>query len=612
MQGFLKTAFKGLMFILGISAYSRDSSACIINNGQVLACAQEQWFTRIPHDSAFPHRAIRFCLKTHDLRTSDLALVVFSEKPLTKLGRVLATSFSSAPRGFAAYAKIIPELVKRRSWKSDFINQELEYSGEVAFCTNHLSLAGSAYYPSPFDEAAVLVADSLGEWSTNSMGVAKGNRMALFKGLHFPHSIGMLYSAVADFLGIQDLNGERQLAGLSSVGEPTYLEELRNHVIDVKEDGSYHINHEQVDFLIGQQSMSKKFAKLIGRPARDQRDPFSQADFDLAASIQQIAEDIIVKQVSYLRSTAAVDNLCIAGSFAYNPRVIGRIYAEAKFKNIWVQPASGAAASALGAALCTYYGKFGKEREIASETISKSPCLFGPDYPDDSIERSLLRRNASYQRIQGEALLTKVSDHLMAEKTVAWFNARLEFSDQVLGSRCILADPRVVAGREKLELLSGNSEEAASYSAMVLEEDLWRYCDYSNNLINAEYTWALKPEIFSRPVQFSAENEPNSIAKSIIPVVTQNDKTTNFRVISENDNLMFYKLLKTFKRKTGCSMLAGIKFCMPESPVVCTPGDAYDEFMQLPIDVLVLGNYILLKEQQPVWIDSNTQKSGAF
>lgn len=600
------------MFILGISAYSRDSSACLINNGQVLACAQEQWFTRIPHDNAFPHRAIRFCLKTHDLRTSDLALVVFSEKPITKLGRVLATSFSSAPRGFAAYADIIPKLIKRRSWKSDFINQELEYSGEVAFCSNHLSLAGSAYYSSPFDEAAILVADSLGEWSTNSVGVGKGNRMALFKDLNFPHSIGMFYSAIADFLGFQDLSGERELSCLSSLGEATYLEQLREHVIDIKEDGSYHLNHQQFDFLIGRQSMSKKFAKLIGRTARDKREQFSQSDYDLAASVQILVEDVICKQVAFLRTTAAVDNLCIVGSFGDNPRVISRIYAEAKFKNIWVQPASGAAAGALGAAVCAYYGKFGKERELITTATSKNPCLFGPDYPDDSIERSLLRRNASYQRIQGDALLTKVSDYLMAEKTVAWFNERLEFSEQILGTRCILADPRSIAMRAKLESLCRSSEETVCLSAMTLEEDLWRYCDFSAQQVNAEFSGALKPEIFSRQVQFSSEDQPSPIAKSTIPVVTQKDKTTNFRLISEEENPAFYKLLKTFKRKTGCSILAATKFSILDSPVVCTSGDAYDAFMQLPIDVLVLGNYLLLKEQQPVWVESATQKSGAF
>jgi carbamoyltransferase len=587
------------MFILGLSAYFRDSAACLLKDDQILACAMEEWFSRIPHDSSFPHQAIGYCLRANNLRLSDIGLVVYYEKPVLKVRRILETCYSSAPFGFKAYAQTLPKVMRHKLWRQNFVSHELDYSGQIILAGHHHSLAGSAFFPSPFDEAAILVADSLGEWATNSIAVGKANRLAVFKELVFPHSLGLLYSAVATTLGFIGLPGEREMSTLSHLGEPRFVNALRASVIDIKPDGSYHLNQKCFDFLKGGRSISPKFWEALGLPVRNENEGLSQADLDVAASVEQIVEETLSLQVRHLRESVNVENLCITGSFSNNPRVIGRIQREGVFKNVWVQPAADIAGAALGAAFAGYYSFFGKERRKPDPSVHRS-WLLGPSYPDSAIEKTLLRSSASYQKVEEQKLYDYAAEFVRSGKIVAWYNDRAEFGDQSQGSRSIIADPRAPEVMEKLLKLNQGRSSLAHFSAMILQEDIHKYCDYPGGHCSTEINWPLRSDVFLKDCDPGTTYSGEPVTRrSSIPLVTQPDDTVNFKILSESENPKFYKLLRVFKRKTGCSMLVNISFNIPGMPIVCSPADAYDAFMQMPIDVLIMGHFLLLRSLQP-------------
>ncbi|MDA2933522.1 carbamoyltransferase [Acidobacteria bacterium AH-259-D05] len=575
--------------ILGISAFYHDSAACLIEEGRILAALQEERFSREKHDSSFPSKAIAAALKIGHCTVSDLDYVVFYEKPFVKLERLLETYLRHCPRGFSSYLKAIPLWIKEKIWIKEWIKNELQYEGEILFADHHESHAASAYYPSPFDSAALLTIDAVGEWTTTALGQARGNEIHLDSEIRFPHSLGLLYTAFTYYLGFEVNSGEYKVMGLAPYGNPTYTDLIQNHLIQIHEDGSFRLNTEFFDFETGLKMTSRRFEELFQGPPRKQHEPLSQKHKDLAASIQKVTERVILRTCRYLHQRTGEKYLCMAGGVALNCVANGRLLRETDFEDVWIQPAAGDAGGALGAALSVWHRFLGKVRVSASQSSGRDQqqgSLLGTSYNDARIRQVLDTQRARYSRLDEASLLEKVAGALDRGGLVGWFQGPMEFGPRALGNRSILADPR---RREAHALINSRvkfRESFRPFAPAIMEEQV------------AEYFELDRPSPYMLLV---ASVRPGK--RSLIPAVTHVDGSARIQTVNPTDNPRFHRLLEEFRRQTDCSLLLNTSFNVRGEPIVESPRQAYQCFMRTGLDFLVLENFFLAKEDQPTGLN---------
>lgn len=592
------------MNILGISAYYHDSAACLVQDGKIVAAAQEERFTRIKQDHNFPKKASEYCMKFAGITKDDIDYVVFYDKPLLKFERLLETYLTTAPKGIVSYAKAMPLWLKQKLWIPNNIKDELEYDGKVLFTEHHQSHAGSAFYPSPFKEAAILTIDGVGEWTTNSLGIGKDNKFDIIKDIKFPHSLGLLYSAFTYFTGFKVNSGEYKVMGLAPYGEPKYVQTILDNIIDLKEDGSYHLNLDYFNYLSGLTMTNNKFASLFDGPRRKPESEITQREMDLARSVQVVTEEAMLRQANYLHEVSGSKNLCLAGGVALNCVGNGRLLREGPFENVWIQPASGDAGGALGAALCAWHGYLKNERIVDTKSDSQSSSLLGPSYKTDEIESDVSEFNAVSNVASDEDLASKVASLLEDQKIVGWFQGRMEFGPRALGNRSILGDPRSSEMQSRMNLKIKFRESFRPFAPIVLREDVSKYFEHDTD---SPYMLLVAPVKKERRKEVTKEQEELfgieklNVPRSDIPAVTHVDYSARLETVEEKQNKRLYDLLKAFKEKTDCSVLVNTSFNVRGEPIVCTPKDAYVCFMRTNMDVLVINNHIFIKDEQPEW-----------
>ena len=592
------------MNILGISAFYHDSAACLVQDGRIMAAAQEERFTRKKHDFDFPRNAVQYCLDSQGLKIQDVNYVVFYDKPVLKFERLLDTYLTTAPQGFMSYAKALPLWLKHKLWIPETIKNELNYSGEILFTEHHQSHAGSAFYPSPFQEAAILTIDGVGEWTTNSLGFGKNNNFSIIKDIKFPHSLGLLYSAFTYFTGFKVNSGEYKVMGLAPYGEPRYVQKIYDNLIDLKEDGSFHLNMKYFNYMAELTMTGEAFEQLFDGPRRKPESPLTQREMDLARSIQEVVEECMLRQARYLQKETGLDNLCLAGGVALNCVGNGRVLREGPFKNIWIQPAAGDAGGAFGAALCVWYGYLDNTRLTDGKKDFQKASLLGPDFPNDVVRDRLDSIGAKYRAISEPQLFDTVADLLSQEKIIGWFQGRMEFGPRALGNRSIIGDPRSKGMQSKMNLKIKYRESFRPFAPAVMREHVSEYFEID---CDSPYMLLVAPVVKSRRIEMTADQEKLfgiarlNVPKSDIPAVTHVDYSARVQTVSREEHPVFYKLLSAFERKTGCAVLVNTSFNVRGEPIVCTPEDAYACFMRTEMDCLVINNFVMFKEDQEKW-----------
>ena len=589
------------MNILGISALYHDSATALVRNGEIVSAAQEERFTRKKHDSDFPRNAIKFCLEDNNITVDDLDYVTFYEKPFVKFERILETYLSYAPLGIKSFIKAIPLWLNQKLWTRDLLEDELGYKGKVIFPEHHESHAASAFYPSPFQEAAFLTMDGVGEWTTASYGVGKDNKIEILAELKFPHSLGLLYSAFTYYLGFKVNSGEYKVMGLAPYGEPKYVDVILAELIDFKEDGSFKLNMEYFDYCAGLTMTNHKFHKLFGGPPRKPESRLTQREMDLAHSIQDATEEIMLRMARHVHKETGQENLCLAGGVALNCVGNGRILKEGPFKNIWIQPAAGDAGGALGAALFTWYSYLGNPRKADGRKDFEKAAYLGPEYKNGGIEAFLKKRDIPYKVLGDEEIAIVVAELIADEKVVGWFQGRMEFGPRALGSRSILGDARSPRMQETMNVKIKFRESFRPFAPSVIKEkasDLFEIDTESPYMLLVA---PVRKEIRREMTEGEAKLfgiEKLKMIRSRIPAVTHVDYSARIQTVSEEDNPLYYKLLKAFYEKTGCPAIINTSFNVRGEPIVCTPEEAYLCFMRTNIDYLIMGNYLLDKEEQ--------------
>jgi carbamoyltransferase len=551
------------MNILGISAFYHDSAAALVQDGEIVAAAQEERFTRKKHDFEFPKNAAQFCLDSAGLETSDIDYVVFYDKPVLKFERLLETYLTTAPQGFTSYAKALPLWLKHKLWIPDTIKNELGYEGEILFTEHHQSHAGSAFYPSPYQDAAILTIDGVGEWTTNSLGVGNGNTFQITKDIKFPHSLGLLYSAFTYFTGFKVNSGEYKVMGLAPYGEPKYTQQIYDHLIDLKEDGSFHLNLKYFNYMSGLTMTNEEFGELFGGPRRKPETPISQREMDLARSIQEVVEETMLRQARFLKNETGLDNLVLAGGVALNCVGNGRLLREGPFKNIWIQPAAGDAGGALGAALCVWYGYLGNERNADNTRDFQKGTYLGPSFEGDEIQEELDELGAKYHKLSEGDLMNQTADLLASEKVIGWFQGRMEFGPRALGARSIIGDARSTDMQTKMNLKIKYRESFRPFAPAVLREEVGEYFE-----IDAEspYMLLVAPVKEARRKPMTEEQkklfgiQKLKVPRSDIPAVTHVDYSARVQTVTADTNPRFHSLLTAFREKTGCAVLVNTSF----------------------------------------------------
>lgn len=595
------------MKILGISAFYHDSSATLIIDGDIVSAYQEERLTRIKHDSRFPKNSIVACLKDAGLKPTDIDYVVFYEKPFLKFERILETYLAFAPRGFQSFIKAIPIWLDGKLFQKKIIKNELVELGflnkiaeNILFSDHHLSHAASAFYPSPFSRAIVLTMDGVGEWATSSVYIGEGNTLKKQKEIHFPHSLGMLYSAFTYYCGFKVNSGEYKLMGLAPYGKPIYSSLIKKHLIDIKDDGSFRLEQKYFNYCTGLTMTNKEFDNLFSNAQRKPEDELKQVHMDLAASIQEVTEEIVLKIVKSLKDEFQIENLCMAGGVALNCVANGKIYKEKIFKDIWIQPAAGDAGGSLGAALYCYYTHLKMKRTI-SETDSMKGAYLGSSYSDEEIILSLEKSEAIYEKLNDSILFDKIAENLASGLAVGWFQGKMEFGPRSLGNRSILADPRQADTQKNLNLKVKFRESFRPFAPAVLEEDVSSYFDFKHSspymLMVANVLECLRiPKAESSNKLFGIEKL--NVPRSTVPAITHVDYSARIQTVSKRTNPRFHFLINAFKNKTGCSVLVNTSFNVRGEPIVNSPTDAFRCFMGTNLDVLVIGNFILYKKLQ--------------
>lgn len=600
------------MIILGVSALYHDSAAAIIRDGEIIAAAQEERFTRIKHDPSVPSHAIRYCLEEAGLGPGGkIDAIAFYDKPITKFTRVLSTFCATAPKGFSAFTMAVPAWVKEKAWVAPSIERTLRKAGVKAgrfyFPEHHVSHAASAFFPSPFEDAAVLTADGVGEWTCSSISVGEGNKLTMLAEQRFPHSLGLLYSAFTYFTGFKVNSGEYKLMGLAPYGTPRYVDEIKKHLVKIREDGSIWMNMDYFGYLNGLTMTNGRFTKLFGGPPRRPESEIGQREMDLAASVQVVTEEVMLKMARYARAMTGKRNLCMAGGVALNCVANGKILAEGLFDDIWIQPASGDAGGALGAALYVWHHTLGNDRKVSRETDSMSGASLGPSYTRDQIKAFLDDNGIPHIEMQQDEKAAYLADALAGGRVVGLFEGRMEFGPRSLGYRSILADARSQKMQSYLNLSTKFRESFRPFAPIVLKEDV---ADYFETVRESPYMLIVDDVKKERRLPPCGDEDRLTLTewvnrpRSDIPAVTHVDGSARVQTVDCKRNPRLHALLTEFKKKTGCAVLVNTSFNVRSEPIVCTPKDAYCCFMRTGIDILVLENFILDKSTQPEWAET--------
>jgi len=594
--------------ILGISAFYHDSAAALLIDGKIVAAAQEERFTRVKHDSSYPFNSIKFVLDYSGLKLTDIDQIIFYEKPFLKFERLLETYVAFAPKGFKSFCKAMPVWIKEKLYQKKLILKYLKeidnnFNDEkkILFSEHHLSHAASAFFPSPFEKAIVLTADGVGEWATTTVAIGDKNTLEIKKEIHFPHSLGLLYSAFTYYIGFKVNGGEYKLMGLAPYGKAIYEEKIINNLIDVKEDGSFHLEQKYFNYATGLTMTNDNFHNLFGQKPRDpNKDSLTQFHMDVAASIQKVTEDIMMKIVRSLKKEYGFNNLCLAGGVALNCVANGKILKEKIFDNIWVQPASGDAGGSLGAALALWHIEYKNPRLVNTNDDMQGSYL-GPKYSQKEIEEELNKFGAIYQSIDEEKLLELTAEELSKGKAVGWFQGRMEFGPRALGSRSILGDPRFPDMQKNLNLKVKYRESFRPFAPSILKDDLIDWFDISHD---SPYMLMVANVNKDKIIEMNDEEkklfgiDKLNIKRSEIPAVTHVDYSARIQTVHEKTNEKYFKLIKKFKEKTNCPILVNTSFNVRGEPIVNTPLDAFNCFMGTELDILVIGNCYLNKKDQ--------------
>jgi carbamoyltransferase len=599
------------LHILGISAFYHDSAACLVRDGRIVAAAQEERFTRVKHDAGFPKNAIAYVLREGGVRAADLSLVAFYDKPFLKFERLLETYLSTAPRGIRSFWQAMPVWLKQKLWLPVIIRREIGYDGHMVFPEHHLSHAASAFFPSPFSEAAILTIDGVGEWATNTTGCGRGNRIEIIEEIAFPHSLGLLYSAFTYFTGFKVNSGEYKVMGLAPYGEPRYVDAIKKNLIDIRDDGSYRMNMEFFDYASGLKMTGNGFDRVFGGPPRKSESPLAQREMDLARSIQEVTEEVMLKQAFHVHELTGLPDLCLAGGVALNCVGNGRVLREGPFSRIWIQPAAGDAGGAVGAALAAWHGYLDRPRPTP-EGDSMSGAYLGPAFSDAEIEAFLKRRGIAARRTGRAELLDVVTDLIAQEKVVGWFQGRMEFGPRALGSRSIIGDARSPRMQSRMNLKIKFRESFRPFAPSVLAEKCPEWFDLDRE---SPYMLLVAGVREGRRVAMTDDQKKLkgidllNCVRSDIPAVTHLDYSARIQTVHRETNPLYHDLIKRFEEKTGCPVIVNTSFNVRGEPIVCTPDDAYLCFMRTEMDFLVLGSFVLdKKDMKPLEGDEDWRK----
>ena len=593
--------------ILGISAFYHDSAACILIDGQIVAAAQEERFTRKKHDPNYPYNAIEFVLNYSNLKLNDVDKIVFFEKPFLKFERLLETYVAFAPRGFLSFSKAMPLWIKEKLFQKNFLFNKLKTHDKnfksddnIFFSDHHLSHAASAFFPSPFEEAIVLTADGVGEWATTTVAIGCSNNLEIKKEIHFPHSLGLLYSAFTYYTGFKVNSGEYKLMGLAPYGNPIFVDKIKK-LIDIKEDGSFRLDQSFFNYATGLTMTNQKFNNLFGNLPRDpNKNKITQYHMDIAASIQNVTEEIMIKITNALRKEFKIKNLCLAGGVALNCVANGKILKEKIFDNIWIQPAAGDAGGSLGAALALWHIEDGNKRKVNPNDSMKGSYL-GPEFSQEIIEKQLKLEGAKFETFEYEELIEKTSEFLSSGCAIGWFQGKMEFGPRALGGRSILGDPRSDKMQKNLNLKVKFRESFRPFAPSILKEDLSKWFDLE---VESPYMLLVTDISKDKKIEMTEEEhklfgiEKLNIKRSKIPAVTHVDYTARIQTVDKKTNHIYYDLISKFKEKTGCPILVNTSFNIRGEPIVNTPIEAFNCFMGTDLDYLVIGNCILDKKKQ--------------
>ena len=600
--------------ILGISAFYHDSAATILVDGEIIAAAQEERFTRKKHDSNYPFNAIEFVLESAKLQLSEVDYIVFFEKPFLKFERLLETYVAFAPKGFLSFSKAMPIWIKEKLFQKNLLFTKLKTHDEnfksdenIFFSEHHLSHAASAFYPSPFTEAIVLTADGVGEWATTTVAIGKGDQLDIVKEIHFPHSLGLLYSAFTYYTGFKVNSGEYKLMGLAPYGSPIYIEKIMK-LIDIKEDGSFWLDQKYFNYATGLTMTNKNFDDLFGQKPRDpKKNDLTQFHMDLAASIQKVTEKIMIKLTKSLQEEYKIDNLCLAGGVALNCVANGKLFKEKIFKNIWVQPAAGDAGGSLGAALALWHTELGNKRTVLPNDKMKGSYL-GDEFSQTQIEKKLEQLGANFVTLNYEQLIDKTAELISKENAIGWFQGRMEFGPRALGNRSIIGDPRSDKMQKILNLKVKYRESFRPFAPSILKEDVEEWFNFSGDspymLMVADINPKKKIEMTESQKKLFGIDKLN-IKRSEIPAVTHVDYTARIQTVNRNTNARYYDLISKFKEKTSCPVIINTSFNVRGEPIVHSPSDAFNCFMGTDLDYLVIGNSILDKKKQDPKLKKN-------
>ena len=587
--------------ILGLSAFYHDSAACLVRDGQIIAAAQEERFTRKKHDAAFPKNAVEYCLRAGGIKAGDLDYVAFYEKPFLKFDRILHSYLAYAPSGLRSFLMAIPLWIRERIWMKELIRTELNCECKIIFPEHHESHAASAFFPSPYPEAAFLTVDGVGEWTTTSFGTGHGNRVEMLGELHFPHSLGLLYSAFTYFTGFRVNSGEYKLMGLAPYGEPKYVDLILRELVDLKADGSFRLNMTYFNYGVGLTMTNAKFDRLFGRPPRAPESKLTQSDMDLARSIQDVTEEIMFRMAKHVRQATGLKDLCLAGGVALNCVANGRILREGIFDRIWIQPAAGDAGGALGAALFTWHQYLGRPRQTDDRNDSQRGSYLGPEFSRDEIRAYLTANRIPFTELSDAELPEKIADLIQAEKVIGWFYGRMEFGPRALGARSIIGDARSPKMQEVMNLKIKFRESFRPFAPSVLRE---KCADWFELEGESPYMLLVAPVARSRQREMTSEEQKRFglekllAIRSTIPAVTHVDYSARVQTVTEEHSPMYYRMIKKFDEKYGCPVIINTSFNVRGEPIVGTPEHAYVCFMRTNMDYLLVGNCLLEKKDQ--------------
>jgi carbamoyltransferase len=588
--------------VLGISAFYHDSAACLLSDGDIVAAAQEERFTRKKGDADFPRQAVAYCLRTAGITPADLTHVAFYDKPLIKFERILETYLGTAPRGLRSFQLAGPLWIKEKLFTDRQLRDELGYTGQILYAEHHESHAASAFFPSPFEEAAFLTMDGVGEWATTSFGVGRDNDIEILKELHWPDSLGLLYSAFTYYTGFKVNSGEYKVMGLAPYGEPKYVDLIYRELMDLKEDGSFTLNQRYFNYLTGLTMTNRAFDELFGAPPREPETNLTQREMDLARSVQVVCEEAMLRMARTVHRETGLDRLCLAGGVALNCVGNGRLLREGPFKQLWIQPAAGDAGGALGVAQLAWHRHCRQPRRLSPGKDGMKGAYLGPSYTDAEIEGFLRSVGAPYRRLERQDLLQTVARMLSDEKVVGWFNGRMEFGPRALGARSILGDPRSPKMQAQMNIKIKFREGFRPFAPSVIRE---RVGDYFDLDADSPYMLLVAPVKQSRQIPMDAAAErlwgidKLNVMRSDIPAVTHIDYSARIQTVSRETNPDYYDLIREFECLTGCAVLVNTSFNVRGEPIVCSPADAYRCFMRTHLDHLVLGPFVLDKDGQP-------------